>query len=62
MKKPTTKTLTRKPGDQRGETARKARRVDQNFAQSRDLHESRGTVQSHLGRRKGGSPKQGRNS
>lgn len=34
--------LTRKPGADRGETAKKSRRLDPNFAQSRDLREDRG--------------------
>lgn len=51
-----------KLGDQGNETALKPRRIDQNFAQSCDLHENRGAIQSHLGRRKAGRPTQGRNA
>ncbi len=36
------KKLTRRPGANRGETAKKARRLDPNFAQSLDLREDRG--------------------
>ncbi len=49
--------VSSKLGDNRNEDAIKQRILDRNFAQSRDIHESRGTVQSHRGRAKG-SPKQ----
>ncbi len=51
--------VSSKLGDNRNEDAIKQRILDRNFAQSRDIHESRGTVQSHLAARKGG-PKQAR--
>ena len=47
MKAKTT-TPSRKLGDDRNEPANKQRKRDQNFSQSRDVHENRGTVQSRL--------------
>lgn len=44
---------TAKLGDDSGELAHKPRHLDQNFAQSCDLHESRGTIQSHRAAPKG---------
>jgi len=39
---------TRKLGPNTRESARKARRRDPNFAQSKDIHEDRGAIQAHL--------------
>jgi hypothetical protein len=43
------KTTSRKLGDDRNETANKARPRDKNFKQSRDIHEDRGTRQMKTG-------------
>jgi hypothetical protein len=43
------KTTSRKLGDDRNETAKKARPADKNFKQSRDIHEDRGTRQMKSG-------------
>jgi hypothetical protein len=37
-----TRKQTRKPGANRGEVAKKPRKLDANFAQSRDIRENRG--------------------
>jgi hypothetical protein len=42
--------VMRKLGDDRNETAKKARTTDKNFKQSRDVHEDRGCVQSKMGK------------
>ena len=43
------KTTSRKRGDDRNETAAKARPPDKNFKQSRDIHEDRGKRQMKTG-------------
>jgi hypothetical protein len=43
------KTTSRKLGDDRNDTAVKARPLDKNFKQSRDIHEDRGTRQMKTG-------------
>lgn len=43
------KTTSRKLGDDRKETAVKARPLDKNFKQSRDVHEDRGKRQMKTG-------------
>ncbi len=46
--------VSSKLGDNKNEDAVKLRKTDKNFSQSRDIHESRGTVQSQRGGSKGG--------
>jgi hypothetical protein len=46
-----TTTAPRKLGVKAHDNAAKPRRLDHNFGQSRDIHEDRGAIQSHLGRR-----------
>jgi hypothetical protein len=48
MKKPSSRKASRKLGVKAHDTAKKARKIDRNFAQSRDIHEDRGAIQSHL--------------
>ena len=45
MKTKTANWLTHKPGANRNEFVRKLRKLDPNFAQSRDIHEDRGERQ-----------------
>jgi hypothetical protein len=45
------KTKTTKLGVDKHEEAIRPRVLDDNNAQSRDVHEDRGAIQSHLGRR-----------
>jgi hypothetical protein len=46
MKQNKTTKPTNKPGANRNEPAKKARKRDANFAQSRDIHEDRGARQA----------------
>ena len=45
------KIKTTKLGVEAHDPAVQTRELDKNFAQSRDIHEDRGAIQSHLGRR-----------
>ncbi|MGZ5544899.1 MAG: hypothetical protein ACXWIU_09500 [Limisphaerales bacterium] len=52
MKTKTANWLTHNPGANRNEFARKLRKLDRNFAQSRDIHEDRGERQIKTTREK----------
>jgi hypothetical protein len=52
MKTQSIRKAPRKLGVKAHETAKKARKIDRNFAQSRDIHEDRGAIQSHLSQQK----------
>jgi hypothetical protein len=52
MKTQSIRKASRKLGVKANETAKKVRKLDRNFAQSRDIHEDRGAIQSHLSQQK----------
>jgi hypothetical protein len=54
MKTPTPRRASRKLGVKAHDTAKKTRKLDRNFAQSKDIHEDRGAIQSHLAQQKCG--------